>query len=402
MPDGPLTGIKVLEYGQGVAAAHAAKIVGDLGADVIKVEDPDGGDPARRVMPFLGDDPNPEKSGFFLYLNTNKRGVTVDLETPDGRAIFQKLVGWADVLFVDLPRQRLSELGLEYDALQLLNDQLVYAAITPFGLTGPKADWKGTDLIMMNAGGLAYITPPGAKDPDQPPLKPAGHHAAQQGSLNAVIGVLAALWARPAIGRGQLVDISQQECLASILEAAIQYFTYRGIVRSRFNPFFVQPLMVLPATDGYIYCCIVEQAQWERFVELLGNPDWATSGLFDTMIDRVENVDALEVFLTEFTSQHDVQWLYRETQARRIPWAPVNTMETLAKSEHLAARGFFVKIDRPLVGELTYPGAPYDFQKSPWQLRRPAPLLGEHTAEVLTDLGYQPAEIVRLREAGVI
>ena len=376
MPDGPLTGIKVLELGEGVAAAYAAKMVGDFGADVIKVEHPDGGDPARQVMPFLHDDPQPEKSGFFLYLNTNKRGITLDLETADGQAIFAKLVRWADILFVNLPRRRLADLGIDYERLRAVNDQLVYTAITPFGLTGPKADWKATDLTMMNAGGLAYITPPGAKDPDQPPLKPGGHHAEQQRSLNAVIGALAALWARPAIGRGQLVDISQQECLASILEASIQDFTYRGVVRSRFNPFFVQPLMVLPARDGYVYCCIVEQAQWERFVELLGNPDWATSGLFDTMEARVENVDALEAFLVEYTTEHDVLELYRETQSRRIPWAPVNTMETLAKSEHLAARGFFVKIDRPLVGELTYPGPPYDFEKSPWQLRRPAPLLG--------------------------
>jgi crotonobetainyl-CoA:carnitine CoA-transferase CaiB-like acyl-CoA transferase len=199
-----------------------------------------------------------------------------------------------------------------------------------------------------------------------------------------------------------LVDISQQECLASILEATIQYFTYRGVLRSRFNPFFVQPLMVLPARDGYIYCCIVEQAQWERFVEMLGNPEWATSGLFDSMEDRVENVDALEAFLIEYTAEHDVLDLYRETQSRRIPWAPVNTMETLAKSEHLAARGFFVKIDRPLVGELTYPGAPYDFEQSPWQLRRPAPLLGEHTQEVLRELGYEAGAITRLREVGVV
>ena len=402
MPDGPLTGIKVLEVGEGVAAAYAAKILGDLGADVIKVEHPDGGDSARQVMPFLRDDPHQEKSGFFLYLNTNKRGVTTDLGTPDGRRIFAKLAGWADVLFVNLPRTRLVELAIDYESVRRINDQLIYTAITPFGLTGPKTDWKGTDLTMMNAGGMAYITPPGAKDLEQPPLKPGGHHAEQQGSLNAVIGTLAALWVRPSLGRGQLVDISEQECIASILEASIQYFSYRGVVRSRFNPFFVQPLMVLPAKDGYVYCCIVEQAQWERFVELLGNPEWATSGLFDTMADRVDNVDALEAFLIEFTTQHEVNWLYQQTQERRIPWAPVNTMETLAKSEHLAARGFFHKIDRPLVGELTYPGAPYDFEKSPWQLRRPAPLLGEHNQEVLSELGYRADEIVRLREVGVI
>lgn len=401
MPDGPLTGIKVLEIGEGVAAAYAAKVFGDLGADVIKIEPP-GGDPARHLMPFLHDDAHPEKSGFFLYLNTSKRGITVDLTTPGGQAILTKLAGWADVLIENLTSAKREAWRLGADRLRAVNDRIVYVAITPFGLTGPQANWKATDLTLMNAGGMAYITPPGAKDPEQPPLKPGGHHAAFQGSLNAVVGALAALWVRPELGHGQTVDISEQECIASILEASIQYYSYRGMVRSRFNPFFVQPLMVLPAADGYVYCCIVEQAQWERFVDLLGNPEWATSGLFDTMVDRVENVDALEAFLLEYTTSHTVQEMYEATQARRIPWAPVNTMETLANSEHLKARGFFVKLDRPLSGEMTYPGAPYDLQGTPWGIQRPAPLLGQHNTDVLTELGYDAGDILRLAEERVI
>jgi crotonobetainyl-CoA:carnitine CoA-transferase CaiB-like acyl-CoA transferase len=382
MAERALQGIRVVECGGMVAAAYAAKLLADLGADVIKVEPPDG-DRARRRGPFPGGKPDPEKSGLFLYLNANKRGVTLDLSSRQGRAALMRLVGSADLLIHNFAPPEMDALGFDYQAFAQANPKLVMTSITPFGLCGPRRNEAASDLTLWNAGGIANLNGGGHDAPDLPPLKAFGQQSEFQGGLNGAIASLAALFARLRGGGGQHVSISIQESLAAILELTFEYWPYMGLVASRLGRKPIHPLDFFECRDGWIFVCCVEEHQWKALVDLMGNPEWAAIELFDTRLSRAENWDALKPMMQEWVAEQSVQELYRLGQARRIPLAPVSSMGDLFASEHLRARGFFAVIDHPAAGRLQYPGAPYKLSASPWELRTPAPTLGQHNAEVL-------------------
>jgi len=395
-----LAGIRVVECGDFVAASYGAKQLADLGAEVIKVE-PLGGDRARTRGPYPGGVPDPDRSGLYLYLNTNKRAVEVDLDTAAGRALLDRLASSADLLIHDQPPQVARARGLDPESLRRRHDRLVVTSIAPFGLTGPKADFRAHDLNLWCASGLAVLNGAGPGRDDLPPLKPFGMQASFQAGLNAAVASLAALYEREASGVGQAVEISVQECLASIAEMTFSFYPYMGIVPSRLGQKPIQPLDFLECSDGWIFICCVEEHQWHRFVELAGSPEWATLEIFSNRLARGANWDALKIFLNEYTATRTVQDLYREAQERRIPFAPVSTMGDLLASDHLRARGFFATIDDGAGGEVVLPGAPYHHARTPWRIRRRAPRLGEHTDEVLEELGLSD-RAAELRAAGAI
>ena len=382
---GPLAGIRVLELGSEVAAPYAAKLLADLGAEVVKIEPP-GGDPARRRGPFLGGRPDPETSGFFLYLNTNKRGITLDLTHAADRQAFDALVARADVLVHDVHPLDRDARGLDYTRLAAVNPRLLMASISPFGSTGPHAAYRSVDLVSWCAGGLAVLNGDPAH-PELPPLKAYGDQAAYQGGLNATIALLGGLLERLASGHGQHIDVSLQECVANILELTFEWFPYAGLVASRLGAKPIQPLCFMECRDGWIFICCVEEHQWKQFVELMGNPEWAGLELFENRLARGKNFDALQIFLQEWCSEQSVADLYEAAQRRRIPFAPVSTLGDLLASPHLKARGFFATLDDPSARSCQVPGAPYRFSATPWQLRRSAPRLGEHTRAVLAEAG---------------
>jgi crotonobetainyl-CoA:carnitine CoA-transferase CaiB-like acyl-CoA transferase len=380
-----LAGLRVLECGGLVAAAYASKLLADLGADVVKIEPPQG-DPTRRHGPFAGGAPHPDRSGLFLYLNTNKRSVVLDLATASGRARFADLAGHADLLVHNVAPPAMAAHGLEYASLAERNPRLVMTSIAPFGLDGPKRDWAATDLTLWNAGGIAYLN--GSPDAeDLPPLAPFGQQAQFQGALSAATASLGALFARLRSGRGQHVVVSIQESLAAMLELTFEYWPYTGLVASRLGRKPIQPLDFLECQDGWIFICCVEEHQWQEFVRMIGSPDWAELEIFADRLSRGVNWDALKIFLQEWASSQRVQDVYHAAQKRRIPFAPVSTMGDLLASEHLKTRGFFAVLQPPGSDPVTVPGAPYRFSATPWTIRRPAPRLGEHTDEVLAGLG---------------
>ncbi|MBX3025539.1 CoA transferase [bacterium] len=380
-----LAGLRVIECGQLVAAAYAGKLFADLGADVIKVETP-GGDLARRRGPFVGGAADPERSGLFLYLNTNKRGVALDPRRPDERAAFAALVGGADLVVHNVPPPEMAAQGLDYAALTAANPRLVMTSITPYGLEGVRRDWHATDLTLWSAGGIAYLNGGGYEADDLPPLKPYGLQAEFQGGVNAAVAALGALLARRRTGRGQHVVVSIQQALAAILELTFEYWPYQGLVASRLGRKPIQPLDFLECRDGWVFICCVEEHQWREFVRMIGSPEWAGIELFADRLSRGANWDALKLFLQEWASEQSVLEVYHAAQQRRIPFAPVSTMGDLLASPHLQARGFFATLDVP-GARVTVPGAPYKLSATPWSIRRPAPRLGEHTEEVLREIG---------------
>jgi len=391
---GALEHLRVLEVGDLVGAPYAGKLLADLGADVVKVERPGTGDLARRRGPFPGGVPHPEKSGLFLYLNANKRGITLDLTTPAGRAALDRLAADADLLIHNVHPTEASAHGLDYARLAAVNPRLVVTAVSPFGATGPHSHYRGPDLVTWSAGGVATLNGDATR-PDLPPLRVPGDQSGYQAALNAAIASLGSLFARLTTGRGEFIDVSAQESVAAILELTFEYWPYTGLVASRLGAKPIQPLCFMECRDGWIFVCAVEEHQWKQFVEIMGRPEWAEMELFENRLARGANFDALQVFLQEWCSEQSVHALYEQAQARRVPFAPVSTMGDLLDSSHLKSRGFFATLTHPVAGPVTMPGAPYRMHATPWTLRRPAPTLGQHTAEVLGDAGVDVGALAR-------
>jgi crotonobetainyl-CoA:carnitine CoA-transferase CaiB-like acyl-CoA transferase len=397
----PFSAIKVVECGQGISAAFGAKMLADIGAEVIKVEPP-GGDLARRRGPYPEDKEDPEKSGIFIYLNTNKRGVVADLTRPEGRELLAKLIADADVLIHNLPPSERAAQGLDSAALGTAHTKLIVTSISIFGDTGPYADWRGYELTVANAGGWAYLSPGASPYPEQPPLKCFGSQGDFQGGIHGATVTLAAYLNRLKTGKGQAIDVSEQECIAAMLEMNLMHWTYAHRETSRLGSRLLGPWFIADCADGKIFALAVEEEQWKRLVELMGNPEWAQEDLFKDRISRGQNQDALKALMGEWLSTWKVQDLYVEAQKRRIPFAPINTMRDLYKSEHLAERNFFVSFDQPGVGTVWLPGMPSIYNRTQWSLRRPAPRLGEHSEEVFCgEYGVARERLSELHKAGV-
>ncbi len=375
-----LEGVRVLELGEMVSAAYASKLIGDLGAEVIKVEEP-GGDPARQRGPFPDGRVDVEKSGTFLALNTNKRGLSLDL-VRDAAALRQ-LVAETDILIHNYPPRRMAELGLAYEPFRQLNPRLVMCSITPFGLTGPHKDYHAYELTTAHGGGWAWLSPGASERPDLPPLKAAGHQADLQAGLTAAMVSMAAYARTLETGQGEHIDLSVQEYVASFLEQNFVYYSYMGQVASRLGQRLLAPWGMFACRDGLIFMVTVEQDQWLRLVELMGNPEWASWEIFQDPFMRAQNWDVLKPYLDEWMQTWTVEELFKAGQERRICFAPVYSMEQLPRQRQLQERNIFVKVSHPAAGTLSHLGPPYRFQDDWWQITRPAPLLGEHSQEIL-------------------
>ncbi|HEY7295214.1 MAG TPA: CoA transferase, partial [Dehalococcoidia bacterium] len=393
MPEGALTGLRVLECGEFVAAAYAAKLLGQLGADVIKIEPP-GGDPLRRRGPFPDGKESLETGGLHLFLDQAKRSAVLDLASAAGRAGLRRLVEGADVLLASGPPARLVRRGLTDAALWEENPRLVVTLITPFGLDATEGrDLPMREIADVAAGGWLWLSPGALEDPALPPLKPFGQQGHYVCGLHAAIATLGALFARspaPAAsgavdqGRvGQLIDISAQAAIASQIENAIPHFTYDGVIASRLGNRIVGPWGLLTLADGLLFLLCVTEEEWQRLMAFLGNPEWADSPLFADRLVRGQNNDAVLALLEDALHERTVQETYHALQAQRVPCAPVNGMADVLANEHLRAREFFVTQQHPEAGAWVYPGAPWKLSATPWQPGRRAPRLGEHTDEVV-------------------
>lgn len=403
-----LEGVKVLELCQFVAGPYCTKLLADLGAEVIKVEEPGTGDPARRRGPFLGDIPHAERSGLFLYLNTNKLGITLNLNTVTGKEILRRLVPEVDILVEDNPPQRIRELGLDYDRLREINPQLIMTSVTPFGQTGPYRDYKAYPLNTFHAGGEPCINLFVSVTPHRAPVTLSLFMGEHDGGLSAATATLAALFYRGMSGQGQHVDVSKQESLISL--SRLESVLYAN----RENPETQEMVKaaaqgagmiggLMRCQDGYVVLAAMQDNQWRGLVELMGHPAWTKDEMCRSEETRSLNAQKITSLVQEWMVDRTQEEVFRGGQEKGVPIGAVNSPQDLVNSPQLRARGFFVEIEHPEVGRIEYPTAAYRFSKTPWSAQRPAPLLGEHNERIYCGLlGYSRQELVKMRQAGVI
>ncbi len=361
---GGLSGVRVLEIGELVSAPYATKLLADLGADVIKIEPP-GGDRARTRGPFPVDKPaDRDASGLFLALNTNKRSVVLG---PDGSDRLAQLVADADIIVTNYRPGELAALGFDATEALAARPELVICSITPFGLTGPYTDYVAEELTVSHAGGWAYQCPGASQDVDDPPLKVFGHQTDFHGGIAGAMAALAAFDRAERTGHGDHIDLSTMAHTAGMLEAALIAASYMDADPSRLGSRLINPWKIFACKpepgaepgDDLVFLVTVEPDQWQRLVEFMGNPEWASTGLFDTMDLRLENEDLLVHYLQEWTMQHTVSELFHSGQAERICLAPVLTMADMERQEHLNDRGFLIPVEHPVAGSVTHLGPPF-------------------------------------------
>lgn len=418
MSDQALSGMKVIEYANFISGPFCTKLMADLGAEVIKIEEPPDGDNARRTGPFLNEEPHPERSGLFLYLNTNKFGITLNVKMQKGVEIFKELVKTADVLVENMPPSTMENLRLGYESLHRLNPRLVMTSITPFGQFGPYSHYKANDLICCQMSGLAYHTPGGGVDnPEkEPPLKPGGRQSDFIAGSTAATVTMFAFIACQANGVGQHVDISQQASIACFLRHQVAFYTYDpdGAYQRAFKSrtrIHRGGFGYLPCKDGYVINGSREGYQWMALLEIATDDKWqrderlkgALEGQFELSAFLLEWGEVVRAMLLEWTTKHTKDEITAMAQARGIPIVPCNSAEDMFREPQFTARDYFITIDHPMVGQLNYPGAPYRLSETPWRVDRPAPLLGQHNEDILCRrLGYSRQELVSMRETGVI
>ena len=405
MAEAALADLTVLDLTHHIAGPYCTKLLGDYGAEVIKVECPDGGDPARRYGPFPHDEPHPDKSALFLHLNTNKRSITLNLKTSAGHDLFTALVRQVDVLVENFSPRVMPSLGLAYETLERLNPRLVMTSISNFGQTGPYRDYKAQDILIYAMGGPMHQTGVAEREP----IKIAGNLMQYQGGAMAATATMVGVYGAQLQQSGQHIDVSLFETHAGTVDrrsTLLTAYAYAGEVTRRqgTGPHGMLPRGIYPCQDGYI-CIHVSNEWWPRLARMLERPDLLTDPKFATPAARAdaEHQAEFDAFFYPWLLEHTKQEIMERAQAARVLATAVNTPEDVFNDRHFRARNFFVDVDHPDAGHVVQPGAPFGMSLTPWRIRRCAPRLGQHNEEIYGGmLGLSKEELVVLREQGVI
>ena len=389
-----LQDVRVLDVTQVMAGPFCAMLLCDMGADVIKVESP-AGDSSRRMAGARGSD-----SASFNAVNRGKRGIVVDLKASGGADVLRRLASHADVFIENYRPGVLGRLGLDYDALRGVNPRLVYASISGYGQTGPAAHKGGFDLVAQGVSGLMSVT----GEPDRPPVKVGVPLTDLGAGLFAACGILAALHARERTGEGQCVDTSLVDAgVALSVWEATELFS-RGAVPGPLGSAhrMSAPYQAVRCADGYITLGAANDRIFRRLAELLGHPEWLTDARFDSDSGRVENREVLARLIEDVTSKRTREYWLERLEAHDIPCGPINDYREVMQDPQVRARQMVVETRHPTLGTLSTLGTPIKLSGTPLTPGRPAPLLGQHTDEVLAAAGYGEAEIAALRTAEVV
>ena len=405
MPHGALADITVLDLTHHIAGPYCTKLLATYGAEVIKIERPGTGDPARQAGPFPGDVPHPEKSGLFLHLNTNKQSVTINLQHARGQALVRELVKQVDVVVENFAPRVLSALGLSYADLEPLNPRLVMTSISNFGQTGPYRDWRAQDIVIYAMGGAMNLT----GLPDREPLRLALNLMAYQGGNVAATATMTGVLGACRLGTGQHIDVSLYEVHAGCIDRRTTSFLgyqYTGEPGYREEPIGlgVYPVGVIPCQDGYIQTLVVPQ-NWERLLTAMEMPELNEDPRFADALTRLqqEQRPAFMAIFEDWLSHHTRYETMAKAQTQRLPLTALNPPSAALQDPHFRERGAFVDIEHPVAGTLPYTRAPFHMAASPAAPVRPAPLLGQHTDVVLGQrLGLTSSDLAELRQQGVI
>ena len=392
----PLDGIRVVDLSRVVSGPFCTMTLADMGADVIKIEEPGRGDESRAFgPPFLGGE-----SPYFLSINRNKRSCTVNLKCDDGRAVVQRLVARADVLVQNFRPGAMERLGLDYEALAPRHPRLVYCSISGFGDSGPDAARPGYDLIVQGESGLMDLT----GEPDGPPTRIGTSIADLTSGLMAAQGILLALYARQATGRGQHVRVAMLDAVASLLTYNTgNYFATGEAPTRRGNDHpSVAPYQTLRAADGWINLGIANDALWRRYCDAIGRPDLRDDARFATAPERVRQRAELIPIIEALTLERSVEEWMDVLGAAGVPCGRIRNVAEVCTNPQLTERGRVVEQPHPTAGAVKMIGQPIELDDTPPRIRSAPPLLGEHTDDVLREAGYADAEILALRDRGAV
>jgi benzylsuccinate CoA-transferase BbsE subunit len=391
------------------------KILADLGADVIKVEKP-GGDPSRRMGPFWGDIADREKSLYWFAYNSNKRGITLNIETADGREVFKKLARTSDFVIESFPPGYLETLGLGYSALREIKEGIILTSITPFGQAGPYRDHQAPDIVVMGMAGLLYLT----GDKDRPPVNISIPQACLHGGGDAAAGTMIAYYHRQRTGKGQQVDISMQQSTAWFLATTIPFWELDGVILGRAGTFRtgmskdVVQRQVWPCKDGYVFYAMLggltgaktarQLVAWMdaegKGNDYLRSIDWEN---FDMGTVTQKEMDQISNPIAEFLRVHTKKEILEEALRRRMSICPLLSMQDLLNDANLKAREFWVEMDHPeLKTKIPYPKQFVRSSENLTMARFRAPLIGEHNEEIYREIGLSRQDLVVLKQAGVI
>lgn len=392
----PLNGIKVLDLTRVLAGPYATMLLGDLGAEVIKIEQPGTGDESRNFGPF--------KNGFSLYfmsVNRGKRSVTLNLKTERGHAIFKRLLDQTDILVENFRPGTMEKLGLDYGTLKSEYPSLIYAACSGFGQTGPYAQQGAYDMIIQGMGGIISIT----GEPDGPPVRVGTSISDITAALFTTIGILSALHHRNQTGNGQFVDVAMLDSLVAVLEnAVVRYFATGEAPKplGARHPA-ITPFEAFASADGHVIIALGNDTLWAKFCEHVDRQELISDERFQTNADRTENHDQLFPILSEIMSQCTTDDWIDALGNIGVPCGPINAMDKVVTHPQVEAREMITRVAHQITGEVEVPGVPIKLSETPGSVDAPAPSLGEHTIEVLTGLlKMHPDEVEELRQDGII
>ena len=394
----PLSGIKVVDQTQALAGPYTTMILGDLGADVVKIEKPGIGDNSRQwAPPYIGD-----QSCYYLAVNRNKRGIALDISADDGREFIHKLASDADVFLTNLrTTAALQRHGIDYETLSAINPRLIYASISGYGRTGPRAGQPGYDLVSQAEAGTVALT----GEIDGAPMRFPTPIADMTCGLFTVIGILAALRTRDQRQVGQFIDMSLQEGqMTWLANLAGEYFAEGTDPPRRGNRHpQVVPYEAVQASDGdWFMLGVASDNVWGAFCRHVGREDLASDARFISNADRIANYDALLPIVRNIIRGKPCDEWLTELRAAGVPCGRINTLAEALGDPHLIERGFIVELEHPALGLIKSLATPIHLEDTPLVYRRHPPRLGEHSDEVAAELGYCPVEIARLRAEGVL